>query len=74
MAYQGFGEYGQRHWLSQWSDCLSREAPVTAAGRSRTATRLHLAAHQFLVEEAALLDAADYAGWLGAAVRGHPLR
>ena len=23
----------------------------------------HLAAHQFLVEEAALLDAADYAGW-----------
>jgi phthalate 3,4-dioxygenase subunit beta len=24
----------------------------------------HLAAHQFLVEEAALLDAADYAGWL----------
>ena len=25
----------------------------------------HLAAHQFLVEEAALLDAADYTGWLG---------
>jgi phthalate 3,4-dioxygenase subunit beta len=25
----------------------------------------HLAAHQFLIEEAALLDAADYAGWLG---------
>ena len=25
----------------------------------------HLAAHQFLVEEAALLDAADYGGWLG---------
>ena len=24
----------------------------------------HLAAHQFLVEEAALLDAADYSGWL----------
>ena len=24
----------------------------------------HMAAHQFLVEEAALLDAADYAGWL----------
>ena len=24
----------------------------------------HLAAHQFLVEEAALLDAADYEGWL----------
>src|SRR3984957_15101912 len=25
----------------------------------------HQAAHQFLVEEAALLDSADYAGWLG---------
>jgi phthalate 3,4-dioxygenase subunit beta len=25
----------------------------------------HLAAHQFLVEEAALLDAGDYAAWLG---------
>jgi phthalate 3,4-dioxygenase subunit beta len=25
----------------------------------------HLAAHQFLVEEAALLDAADYEAWLG---------
>ena len=25
----------------------------------------HQEAHQFLVEEAALLDAADYAGWLG---------
>jgi phthalate 3,4-dioxygenase subunit beta len=25
----------------------------------------HLAAHQFLVEEAALLDAGDYEGWLG---------
>jgi phthalate 3,4-dioxygenase beta subunit len=25
----------------------------------------HLAAHQFLVEEAALLDAGDYPGWLG---------
>ena len=25
----------------------------------------HLAAHQFLVEEAALLDAGDYDGWLG---------
>jgi len=24
----------------------------------------HLAAHQFLIEEAALLDAADYSGWL----------
>ena len=26
VAYQGFGEYGQRHWLGQWADCLSREA------------------------------------------------
>ena len=26
VAYQGFGEYGQRHWLSQWSDHLSRGA------------------------------------------------
>ncbi|HEX9064627.1 MAG TPA: Rieske 2Fe-2S domain-containing protein [Streptosporangiaceae bacterium] len=25
VAYQGFGEYNQRHWLSQWSDHL--EAP-----------------------------------------------
>lgn len=23
--YQGFGEYGQRHWLGQWSDFLERE-------------------------------------------------
>src|SRR5262249_50658627 len=41
-------------------------------GRAVTAVRplpygdpAHLAAHQFLVEEAALLDAADFAGWLG---------
>src|SRR6476646_8389604 len=26
LAYQGFGEYGQRHWLGLWADCLSREA------------------------------------------------
>jgi len=26
VAYQGFGEYGQRHWLSQWSDHLERDA------------------------------------------------
>jgi len=25
LAYQGFGEYGQRHWLAQWSDHLERE-------------------------------------------------
>ncbi len=33
----------------------------------------HQAAHQFLVEEAALLDAADYPGWLDLLYRGHPL-
>ncbi len=22
VAYQGFGEFNQRHWLAQWSDCL----------------------------------------------------
>ena len=26
VAYQGFGEYGQRHWFGLWGDCLSREA------------------------------------------------
>jgi phenylpropionate dioxygenase-like ring-hydroxylating dioxygenase large terminal subunit len=26
VAYQGFGEYGQRHWLGMWSDCLARDA------------------------------------------------
>jgi hypothetical protein len=26
VAYQGFGEYGQRHWLGMWADCLSRGA------------------------------------------------
>jgi len=43
---------------------------VTAAPSARGRPLLygdpaHLAAHQFLVEEAALLDAADYEGWLG---------
>ena len=67
VAYQGFGEFNQRHWLSQWSDHLEREpgrAPVTAGRPLPYGDPAHLAAHQFLVEEAALLDAADYAGWL----------
>ena len=64
VAYQGFGEYNQRHWLSQWSDHLARGGPVTAARPLPYGDPAHLAAHQFLVEEAALLDAADYAGWL----------
>jgi len=38
---------------------------VTAARPLPYADPAHLAAHQFLVEEEALLDAADYAGWLG---------
>jgi phthalate 3,4-dioxygenase subunit alpha len=25
VAYQGFGEFNQRHWLSLWSDHLERE-------------------------------------------------
>jgi phthalate 3,4-dioxygenase beta subunit len=37
---------------------------VTAARPLPYGDPAHLAAHQFLVEEAALLDAADYAGWL----------
>ena len=37
---------------------------MTAATPLRYGDPAHLAAHQFLVEEAALLDAADYAGWL----------
>jgi len=37
---------------------------VTAARPLRYGDPAHLAAHQFLVEEAALLDAGDYAGWL----------
>ena len=38
---------------------------MTAARPLRYGDPAHLAAHQFLVEEAALLDAADFAGWLG---------
>jgi phthalate 3,4-dioxygenase beta subunit len=38
---------------------------VTAARPLPYADPAHLAAHQFLVEEAALLDAGDYDGWLG---------
>ena len=37
---------------------------MTAARPLRYGDPSHLDAHQFLVEEAALLDAADYAGWL----------
>ncbi len=37
---------------------------MTAGQPLRYGDPAHLAAHQFLVEEAALLDAADYAGWL----------
>jgi 3-phenylpropionate/cinnamic acid dioxygenase small subunit len=37
---------------------------VTAARPLPYGDPAHLAAHQFLVEEAALLDAADYDGWL----------
>jgi len=37
---------------------------VTAPRPLPYGDQAHLAAHQFLVEEAALLDAADYAGWL----------
>ena len=31
VAYQGFGEYGQRHWLSLWSDHLEREPAAPTA-------------------------------------------
>ena len=37
---------------------------MTAGQPLRYGDPAHQAAHQFLVEEAALLDAADYAGWL----------
>jgi phthalate 3,4-dioxygenase beta subunit len=37
---------------------------MTAARPLRYDDPAHLTAHQFLVEEAALLDAADYGGWL----------
>ena len=30
VAYQGFGEFYQRHWLRQWTDHLERE-PVAQA-------------------------------------------
>jgi phthalate 3,4-dioxygenase alpha subunit len=29
VAYQGFGEFNQRHWLRQWADCLEREPAAT---------------------------------------------
>jgi phthalate 3,4-dioxygenase alpha subunit len=38
VAYQGFSEYGQRHWLSQWGDHLEREPytpPVRDLGGPR---------------------------------------
>jgi phthalate 3,4-dioxygenase subunit alpha len=38
VAFQGYGEYGQRHWLSQWGDHLEREPytpPVRDLGASR---------------------------------------
>ena len=38
---------------------------MTAARPLSYGDPAHLAAHQFLVEEASLLDAADYTGWLG---------
>jgi len=31
LAYQGFGEFNQRHWLSQWADHLEREPAVRPA-------------------------------------------
>jgi phthalate 3,4-dioxygenase alpha subunit len=31
VAYQGFGEFNQRHWLRQWTDHLEREPAVQAA-------------------------------------------
>jgi hypothetical protein len=31
VAYQGFGEFNQRHWLRQWSDCLEREPGTVLA-------------------------------------------
>ena len=39
-------------------------SPVSARRPLAYADPAHLAAHQFLVEEAALLDAGDFAGWL----------
>jgi phthalate 3,4-dioxygenase subunit alpha len=31
LAYQGFGEFNQRHWLRQWADLLD-QAPAAAPG------------------------------------------
>jgi phthalate 3,4-dioxygenase subunit alpha len=31
VAYQGFGEFNQRHWLRMWSDHLEAEPPARAA-------------------------------------------
>jgi phthalate 3,4-dioxygenase beta subunit len=39
--------------------------PITGQKPLPYSDPAHQAAHQFLVEEAALLDAADYPGWLG---------
>src|ERR1700734_4106045 len=37
VAYQGFGEFNQRHWLRQWADCLDRapagDGPAVDPGR-----------------------------------------
>jgi hypothetical protein len=30
VAYQGFGEFNQRHWLRMWSDQLEREPAARA--------------------------------------------
>jgi phenylpropionate dioxygenase-like ring-hydroxylating dioxygenase large terminal subunit len=27
VAYQGFGEFNQRHWLTMWGECLETEPP-----------------------------------------------
>ena len=32
LAYQGFGEFNQRHWLSLWSDHLEHEPALDAVG------------------------------------------
>jgi len=31
VAYQGFGEFNQRHWLRQWTDQLECEPAAQAA-------------------------------------------
>ena len=35
LAYQGFGEFNQRHWLSLWSDHLEREPAAFDPGGAR---------------------------------------